>query len=78
MGKFYIGSTDDVDRRVREHNEAELGAKTFTHKLGPWVLLWSERHVSRAAAMAREKQIKRMKSAKCGRDMRGKADRGAN
>ena len=62
-GRFYIGSTDDVDRRVVEHNE-QFGHQTFTHKNGPWMLVWSEPHPSRAAAMARERQVKSMKSAR--------------
>jgi predicted GIY-YIG superfamily endonuclease len=62
-GRFYIGSTDDVDRRVREHNDASFGEKTFTHKNGPWSVVWTESHPSRSAAMARERQIKGMKSA---------------
>jgi predicted GIY-YIG superfamily endonuclease len=60
-GKFYIGSTDDLQRRVAEHN-SNLGNLTFTHKKGPWTLAWSEAHPTRAAAMTREKQIKSMKS----------------
>ena len=62
-GRFYVGSTDDLDRRVCNHNE-HFGAKTFSHKNGPWQLVWSESQATRAAAMAREKQIKSMKSAK--------------
>ena len=62
FGRFYIGHTDDPDRRGIEHNDT-CGAKTFTHKNGPWVLVWKEPHATRSAAMARERQIKRMKSA---------------
>jgi putative endonuclease len=62
-GRFYIGSTDDPDRRVREHNE-QFGHQSFTHKNGPWRLVWKEEHPSRASAVARERQIKSMKSAR--------------
>jgi len=61
--RFYVGSSDDPDRRATEHN-SDLGKRTFTHKNGPWELVWREPHATRAAAMAREKQIKSMKSAK--------------
>jgi putative endonuclease len=62
-GRFYVGSTDDPDRRLLEHNSTQ-GDSTFTHKNGPWHLVWRERYPTRAVAMAREKQIKSMKSAK--------------
>ena len=65
-GRFYIGHTDDLDRRVRQHNEPEgkshLGK--FTHKNGPWSLIWSEPHSDRSSAMRREQEIKRWKSAR--------------
>ena len=60
---FYIGSTDDLSRRVDEHNSTEKVGSKYTHKNGPWQLVWSEEHPTRADAMAREKAIKRMKSA---------------
>jgi predicted GIY-YIG superfamily endonuclease len=63
-GQFYIGSSDDPERRLAEHNDAERGHVTFTHKNGPWRLVWKEPHPTRSAAMARERQIKRMKSAR--------------
>jgi predicted GIY-YIG superfamily endonuclease len=63
-GKFYIGSTDDPNRREQEHNDSGHGRPTFTHKNGPWKLIWREPYPSRAAAMVRERQIKQMKSAR--------------
>lgn len=64
QGRFYVGQTDDVERRVRQHNEPQPGLGKYTHKNGPWVLVWSEGHPSRAAAMARESEIKSWKSAR--------------
>jgi putative endonuclease len=63
-GRFYVGSSDDPERRESEHNDAGRGRRTFTHKHGPWKLVWREPHPSRAAAIARERQIKNMKSAR--------------
>lgn len=63
-GKFYVGQTDDLDRRVREHNDQCAAGTKFSPKNGPWTLVWSEPHCSRALAMQRESQIKRMKSAR--------------
>ena len=65
-GRFYIGHTDDLERRLRQHNNPEgkshLGK--FTHKNGPWALVWSEPHPDRSLAMRREYEIKRWKSAR--------------
>jgi predicted GIY-YIG superfamily endonuclease len=63
-GTFYVGHTEDLDRRVGEHNDRETPTHKFTPKNGPWTLVWCEPHPTRASAMQREAQIKRMKSAR--------------
>jgi predicted GIY-YIG superfamily endonuclease len=63
QGGFYIGHSDDVARRLSEHNDSERGL-SYTHKNGPWELVWTEPYPDRASAINREKQIKRMKSAR--------------
>jgi putative endonuclease len=67
-GRFYIGTSDDPERRLTEHNDSTRGHTSYTHKNGPWRLVWREPHPTRAAAVAREKQIKRKKSAQWIRD----------
>jgi putative endonuclease len=62
-GRLYVGSTDDLSRRVTEHNSPEKVGSKYTHKHGPWRLVWSEEHQTRSSAVRREKAIKRMKSA---------------
>jgi len=64
VGKFYIGSTDNIEQRVLDHNAPGRGHSTFTHRNGPWVIVWSEQHPTRAAAIARERHIKSMKSSR--------------
>ena len=63
-GHFYIGHTEDLQARLASHNRTDKLLGKFTRKQGPWELVWSEEHPTRASAMARERQIKRMKSAK--------------
>ncbi|HUS39207.1 MAG: GIY-YIG nuclease family protein [Pirellulales bacterium] len=63
-GRFYIGQTADLQRRVQQHNGQEKGTGKYTLKNGPWRLVWSEEHEDRVSAMRREKQIKAMKSAR--------------
>ena len=64
QGGFYIGSTDDLARRIAEHNCCNGVGTKYSHKNGPWALVWAESHPTRAAAMRREKSIKAMKSAR--------------
>ncbi|MEI7730077.1 MAG: GIY-YIG nuclease family protein [Verrucomicrobiota bacterium] len=63
-GMFYVGQTDDLDARLANHNRTDKTAGKFTRKHGPWQLVWSEAHPTRVSAMARERQIKAMTSAR--------------
>ncbi len=63
-GKFYIGHTEDPDSRLQSHNDTGPNHGKYKRKNGPWELVWSEEHPTRAAAMARESEIKSMKSAR--------------
>ena len=63
-GKFYIGQSQDLAQRLLDHNRTDCFEGHFTRKNGPWKLVWQEAHESRSSAVQRERQIKRMKSAK--------------
>jgi len=65
-GRFYIGHTNDIERRLAQHNSANKHShlRKYTHKNGPWTLVWAEQQPTRSAAMNREKLIKSWKSAK--------------
>jgi predicted GIY-YIG superfamily endonuclease len=54
-GRVYIGSTDDVSRRLSEH---QTGLAGWTKSRGPWTLVYSEDFATRAEAMHRERQLK--------------------
>ncbi len=54
-GWFYIGMTNDVDRRLREHNG---GHNRSTKGKGPFVLVHAESFATRAEARSREKKLK--------------------
>ena len=59
-GRYYCGTTNDLERRLREHNDPTfIGTRTTKRFTGPWTLIWTESHPSRAKAMTREKQIKK-------------------
>ena len=55
-GTLYIGVTNDLSRRVYEHQQREKG---FTAKYGAIRLVWYEEHDDITAAIQREKSLKR-------------------
>lgn len=57
-GKYYIGCTGDLDRRITEHNN---GLSKFTKGKGPWIICYSEQFNNLIDARKREKQIKSWK-----------------
>ena len=57
-GWFYIGMTDDLDRRVREHNR---GYNRSTKGKGPFAVIHSEQFATRPEARGREKHLKTTK-----------------
>ncbi|NTW31447.1 MAG: GIY-YIG nuclease family protein [Bacteroidetes bacterium] len=54
--KHYTGQTEDLERRLREHNEGSLGV--YTKNKGPWELIYFEKFDTRTEAMKREKYLK--------------------
>ncbi len=54
--KFYTGISNDVERRLRCHNEGK-GAK-FTRTRLPVTLIYQENSLTRAGALIREMKIK--------------------
>jgi putative endonuclease len=58
-GSLYAGATDDLERRVKEHNGSKRGAR-YTKTRRPVVLRYFEKCRTLAKARAREAEIKRM------------------
>ncbi|MBI3999345.1 MAG: GIY-YIG nuclease family protein [Candidatus Omnitrophica bacterium] len=54
-GLRYIGFTQDLTSRLKEHNE---GRNTSTKKKGPWVLVHSESFPTHLLAQKRERFLK--------------------
>jgi putative endonuclease len=55
LGKTYIGSTVDLQRRLMEHNS---GYCQYTKKYIPWVLFYTEEYATLLEARKREKYLK--------------------
>lgn len=59
---FYVGHTDDLDSRMREHHEG--GKCAYTERRRPVRLIWSQEFATREEALAAELQIKKWSRAK--------------
>ena len=62
-GFYYTGITNDLDRRVLEHNEG-INPTCYTYKRRPVVLNYFEQYTEIAQAIQREKQLKGWSRAK--------------
>ena len=58
-GRYYIGCTDDLERRLHEHNN---GKSASTKAFRPWRLAHSEYYETLAKARQRERYLKAKKS----------------
>jgi putative endonuclease len=56
---IYVGATNDLAKRIHEHNHAKCGAH-YTKIRRPVILVYSERHRTLAVARAREAELKRL------------------
>jgi putative endonuclease len=53
--RYYIGSTDNLENRLQEHNSGET--KSIRSGI-PWSIVHVEQFVTRTEAVRKEKQIK--------------------
>ena len=54
-GRHYVGQTEDLERRLLEH---QTGLAKYTRNRGPWSLIYQEQCASRSQAMSRERFLK--------------------
>jgi putative endonuclease len=54
-GSYYKGQTDDLERRLAEHNRGEERA---TSRYIPWKLIWVTERPTRSEALVLEKKLK--------------------
>ena len=57
--KIYIGQTENLERRLFEHNNGSLSK--YTKRYMPRKVIYSEKYKSRSEAFIREKQLKSQK-----------------
>ena len=61
---LYIGQTNNLDFRIRQHLASTSKSAKFAKDNGSFVLVYTEHFDSRAEAMQREKQLKKWTRAK--------------
>jgi len=59
--RFYIGQTDDLDRRLIQHNAGDVKS---TKAFRPWARVYNEQFDTRHDAMSREHFLKKQKNKK--------------
>jgi len=57
FGKYYIGQTKDLQKRLARHN-AETGG--YTARFMPWIIVWYCKKESRKEAMRLERKLKNL------------------
>lgn len=58
-GTLYVGCTNNLEKRLKQHNESKNGAH-YTKIRRPVVLIYKEVYASLAEGRRREAEIKRM------------------
>lgn len=61
LDRYYIGYTNNLDRRITEHNRKK---GKFTDNGIPWEIKYTEKYLEKKDATEREKYIKSRKSKK--------------
>ncbi len=59
--RFYIGSTTDLTRRLKEHND---GKSPYTRTTRPWIIKYSKEFENIVEAKREERKLKKLKSRK--------------
>ena len=61
IDKYYVGYTNEIDRRIKEHNRVK---GKFTDRGIPWEIVYTENFDDKNDAIKREAEIKAKKSRK--------------
>ena len=60
-GRYYIGTTNDIYRRLQQHNS---GQSNSTAPYKPWEVVRTEKYLTLSEARKRERTLKSKKSVK--------------
>lgn len=57
---FYIGQTNDLERRLKEHREKSARSAKYINYFDSFTLVYSEKLETRSLAMKHEAQLKKL------------------
>ena len=58
IGRYYIGQTEDLDKRLKMHNQ---GKNLSTKPYVPWQIKWWKEYTTRSEAIRIERKLKSLK-----------------
>ena len=58
-GSLYTGITNDLEKRIRQHNGEIVGGAFYTQNKRPVKLVYKEKHLTHLSAARREVEIKK-------------------
>ena len=59
-GSFYTGITNNIERRLTEHNKSKTVGSKYVRMRRPVVLVYKQRIGTRSEALKKESEIKRL------------------
>ena len=62
----YVGYTNDLKRRLEEHNKEKSTKRSFTQERSDWKLVYYEAYSAKEDCVAREKNLKQYGSSLAG------------
>ena len=58
--RYYCGHTDDIEKRISQHNDPDNSFTRTTHRFkGPWKLIRHHEYLTRSQAIRLERKIKK-------------------
>jgi putative endonuclease len=67
--RYYIGSTGDVEKRLKQHNSKSN--RGWTNRFNDWTVVYQEECKTRLEARRRERELKKMRGTKKYRELLG-------
>ncbi|MEJ2729629.1 MAG: GIY-YIG nuclease family protein [Deltaproteobacteria bacterium] len=59
-GRYYCGHSNNVDRRLSQHNDPQYQSTRTTKRWkGPWKLIWTKECLNKSEAVVLERKIKK-------------------
>ena len=72
-GRYYIGSTQDVEKRLKQHNSP--ANRGWTNRFTGWVEVYREGCETRLEARRRERELKKSRGTKKYRELVGMVEK---